>query len=192
MNKQRDLEYFLKLNYSVILRKENGFYYLFIPDLSIIVEDRDLGEAYTKLEKEKETYFRRIIEMNAGDTIKEPTPILLRKKISLDLIMFSIKALIIAIIFAVVIIASQPILDSFISHELMTLRLKAKTLMLELPAKVDAKLKSLTPEQKQAFRLQLRNMIQEAKPFINELQLLWNNEGGKISAPEDIINRDNK
>jgi hypothetical protein len=192
MNKKKDLEYFLKLNYSVIFIKENDFYCLFIPDLYIIVDDRDLGGAYTKLEKEKETYFRRIIEMNAQDTIKEPTPVLLRKKISLDLIMFSIKTLIIAITFAVVIIASQPILDSFISHELMTLRLKAKTLMLQLPAKVDSKLKSLTPEQKQAFRLQLKSMVQEVKPFVNELQLLWNNEGSKISTPENPINRDNK
>jgi hypothetical protein len=192
MNKQKDLEYFLKLNYSVILRKENGFYYLFIPDLSIIVEDRDLGMAYTKLEKEKEAYFRRIIEMDAQDTIKEPASVLLRRKIPLDLFMFFIKTLIIAVTFTVVIIASQPVLDSFISHELLTLRLKAKTFMLEFPAKVDSKLKSLTPEQKEAFRLQLRSMVGELRPFVSELRLLWNNESSKISAPEEPINRENK
>ena len=52
MNKQKDLTYYKKLNYDIILKKINDDYYLFIPELSLIVEEKSLNEAYEKLEKE--------------------------------------------------------------------------------------------------------------------------------------------
>ena len=52
MNQQKDLKYFMKLNYNVILKRKDSYYYLFIPELSIIVEDKDLDIAYKKLEEE--------------------------------------------------------------------------------------------------------------------------------------------
>lgn len=72
MAEQKDLGYFMKLNYNVTLTKNRGFYYLFIPELSLIAEGETLKESYEKLEQEKTAYFKRIIELNAQDAVREP------------------------------------------------------------------------------------------------------------------------
>ena len=62
MNQKKDLKYFMSLDYNLILREEKGKYYLFLPDLSLIVEGSNLEKTYKKLEKEKARYFKNIIK----------------------------------------------------------------------------------------------------------------------------------
>lgn len=175
MNKQKDLQYFMKLNYTVILKKTNNFYYLFIPELSLIAEGKDLKETYEKLEKEKELYFRRAIEMNEQDSIKEPTFILLRKKIFADLFMFFTKTAIISVIIAILLVGTLPIFGSLINSSINAIPGQTKLFVL----KYADRLTTIPQDQKDEVRIKLRKIVQELKPFADEVKVLFEDKSNK-------------
>ena len=88
MNNNKDLKYFKNLMYNVILRKNNGLYYLFIPELSIIVENEDLEDAFNSIESEKQIYFENVIKLGFENTVNEPKNLSKRKKLYSDLKLF--------------------------------------------------------------------------------------------------------
>lgn len=175
MNMQKDLQYFMKLNYTVILKKTNNFYYLFIPELSLIAEGESLKETYEKLEKEKESYFRRAIEMNVEDSIKEPTSISLRKKISIDLFMFFTKTAIISLIIAILLVGTLPIFGSLINSSINAIPGQTKSLVL----KFSDKLSNMPQDKKDEIMLKLRKIVQEIKPFTDEVKVLFEDKSNK-------------
>lgn len=72
MNEEKDLGYYKNLKYDVVLKKKGDFFVLFIPELACVTEDESLEKAYEKLELEKEKIFKKLIELNAQDIIREP------------------------------------------------------------------------------------------------------------------------
>ena len=63
----------MNLNYEIILKKKDNLYCLIVPELSLVVTDENLESCYEKLGEEKEAYFKKIIELDASEKIKEPS-----------------------------------------------------------------------------------------------------------------------
>lgn len=168
MNKKKDLNYFKKLNYNIILKKKKGDYYLYIPELSLIVEAKNLKDAYRNLEKEKDLYFKRIIFLDAQDTVKEPLIISLRKKLLEELLIFFIKTLIIVFIFILIFFLSLP----YINRSINQLPNKMANCVINF----SEKLENMSLENKERIRLHLKNISQELKPYADEVKVLWQDE----------------
>jgi len=170
VNKQKNLEYFMKLNYNVILKRRNKLFYLFIPELSIIVEKYNLNEAYEKLEIERELYIKKAIELNAQETIEEPAPIKFKKTLFANYLPFFVKLFIIVFIVS---IFSLPI-ARYVSYQSSQMPRKSVSFLWNLPESINNKLRNLSVEKKQDKILEIRGAIEQIKPFIEEFRVLLN------------------
>ena len=184
MNQQKDLKYFMKLNYNVILKRKDSYYYLFIPELSIIVEDKDLDIAYKKLEEEKVLYFKKAKELDVLDTVKNPISLVATKTLFGDLSAFFVKVCLVALIILITIFASLPFVDSFVFRRINNLPNVAyegvRTFIKEIPSKISNKVDNMSPEEKEEKILELRKMVQQLKPFIDEVSVLLDDENLKL------------
>ncbi len=167
MTKARDLQYFMKINYTVILRRKGDLYYSFIPELSLIAEGKDANEACKKLENEKEVYFKRMIESGNQEMIKEPLPLRARNKLLEELGMFFAKTFIAGALITVFVLGSLP----FVDDVLIGRRLNQIPTKIRVAAEhyVD-KLAAMSPEDREQTRQKLRKIIQEIRPFLDELK----------------------
>jgi len=168
VNKRKDLEYFMKLNYNVILKKRNELFFLYIPELSLIVEKNNLDEAYEELEKEKEIYIKNALDLDAQDTIEEPVPIKLRKSLVANFLPFFIKLFIVIFIVS---IFSLPIVR-FVGYQLGQMRGNAVRFMWHLPERINNKLKNMSVEKKEEKLIEIRGVIEQIKPFVEEFRVL--------------------
>ena len=60
-DKKKDLDYYMSLQYEVILKKRKRGFALYIPELAIVEEDENLQKAYEKLKSEKNNYFKNYV-----------------------------------------------------------------------------------------------------------------------------------
>ena len=174
----KDLSYFMGLKYNAILKKQNGSYFLFIPELSLIVEGKTPDDVCKKLESEKEEYFRRVIELNAQDTVKEPVAVVLRKRLFLDLISFFSKALIVLIcLFAIYsfIIWSLPA----ISQKIGQIPRETYSFARQLSTEIFTGLDNLSAEDKERIREKIRKRLHQIKPFVDELRVFFEYDNSK-------------
>jgi outer membrane murein-binding lipoprotein Lpp len=171
---RKDPEYFQKLEYNTILRKIGDMYYLFIPELSLIVEGKDLNETYRRLEQEKEAYFKKAAELGTQDAIPVPASLAMRKRVLSDLGLFFVKAVIVGSIFVAVFIGSLPLInDIFINQRINQLSNDARTLVTQLSTRGNTKLQNMTPEQKARMKENLKEIVAELKPYFDEVRILW-------------------
>ncbi|OGD63369.1 hypothetical protein A2160_02700 [Candidatus Beckwithbacteria bacterium RBG_13_42_9] len=171
MKKVKDLIYYMKLNYSVLLKKTKKSYYLFIPELSLIAEDKNLNTAYKKLEEEKRKYFKQILELNAQETIKEPLPIVIKNKLLAELVTFFLKTVIVLALLFILFVASFPFF-----RQIPNLALNS---LIQFSNKATTNLKNTPPQEKEKELTNLREVIQDIKPFTDEIKVLWKNENSR-------------
>lgn len=152
--------------------------------MSLIVEGENLSEAYEKLEKEKAVYFKKVIELDVRDTIEEPAPIKLRKKLFTDLPLFFIRLSIIVFVVGILLFVSVSIASPVVSSQLRQIPRQTMDYVLEesmvfvaeLPGRINDALNNMPAEKKEEIRLELRDAIQQAKPFIDEFRVLLEDE----------------
>lgn len=196
IKKKKDIDYFMGLDFAVILKNIGNRYYLLIPELSITADGDELGEAYQKLNNNKKKYFENIIMLNAIDTVAEPVSTTLRSRFIGDWLNFLLKILSIAIIFAVVIISIQLPLTAFMNNRINEIEYnmnrwihKAETRVLGIPGKIirvsAERLKSMPNKEKEELRLQLKQLVEELKPFLNEINLIYNEKNS--NAENNVI-----
>ncbi len=167
MIKNKDLQYFTNLNYMVILKRKGESYYSFIPELSLIVKGKDVNEAYKNLENEKEVYFKKMIESDNQEMIKEPLPLKVRNKLLEELGMFFAKTFIVALIIAVFVLGSLP----FVNDVLITSRLNRIPSQIKAMADLFAdKLDTMSPKDREQLKQKLRKINLELRPFLDELK----------------------
>lgn len=186
MNKQRDLDYFMQLDYDVILKRKGGVYYLFIPELSLIVKGKNLNETYEELEKEKKKYFEKAIEIDGDkkEIVKEPKNVIIKENLFTNLIPFFIKTAFVVAVFGVLsyifvgklsILASQS-LDHVVAQSLEEIN------------RQNLKLNRMNESDKEYLQLQIRNKVQQIKPFIDEIRVLWD-EKAEMPEKSEAANR---
>ena len=181
MDKQKDLDYYMNMNYDVVIKKKNERYYLIIEELSIIVDGDTLNEAYEKLYKEKEKYFKKAIESDALHFVKEPQHYVKREKLFRDLPQFFVKVLIIAVIFAFmsnIVIGSIIGKLSFNIGELVSNSINQIALnSLKQLRILNNRFTTTSERRKEEIRLRLRQKVRQIKPFVDELRVLLEDDG---------------
>ncbi|KAF0144478.1 MAG: hypothetical protein FD156_1782 [Nitrospirae bacterium] len=166
---EKNLEYYKKLSYDVVLKKKGDCFVLFIPDLCCMGEDASLGKAYEKLELEKEKYFQEMIASGSQLYIREPEAIKLkRSNLVNNLLPFLIKLLIIGLI-------------GVVGMQVAVTRIKSAEHKISQKAlgavkDLNNKFKSMSPERKEEIRMELRETVQNVKPFVDEIKVLLEDE----------------
>ncbi len=185
MTKVADLDYYKKLNYSAILKHIGGNYYLFVPELSLVVKSNSLDEAYKKLESAKEALFSNATHMDVLNFIKTPASISFRKKLFLELTMFFTKTLLIVFLFVVFSVATLPFVQvvlikglnlSPIKELSANVYNKLRVIPYESSVNIYNKLKDMSDEDKEKMRLDFRKILQDIKPFVDEIRNLSRDE----------------
>ena len=95
------LEYYLNLNYEINLVKKQDTYWLTIKELSFIVYDKSLDNAYTLLQNKKEQYFKDMIASGMDKYIIEPRSKIYKNSLLKSILPTSIKYTILLIVFIV-------------------------------------------------------------------------------------------
>ena len=188
MGKKNDLSYYMQLNYDVILRNQGNLYYLFIPELCIIVGSEHLSHAYENLEKEKKQFFLNMINANAEDVINEPQSKVIKKSFLSELPIFCIKTLLVFFVctslLGIIFIGTLPLANSIISG----IPIKMTALTYAFATKVNTKLTSLTDEEEQEIKLKYRRMLYEIKYLIDDVKTVFgeknDNKIDHIDPPE--------
>jgi hypothetical protein len=161
----KNLDYFMNLNYMVILERKKGLYYSFIPELSLIAKGKDVNEAYKNLENEKEAYFKKMIEADNQEMIKEPLPLKVRNKLLEELGMYFAKTFISVLIITVFVLGSLP----FVNDVLISSRFNRIPSQIMAMAELFAdKLDTMSPKVREQLRQKLRKINLELRPFLDE------------------------
>lgn len=177
MNEEKDLKYFMNLNYDVVLRKKGDDYYLFVPELSVITCGKELDEAYKKLNMEKEKFFRNIIDLKLQDTVNEPAGIKIRKKHYHEIFQYLMKVLVTFLLFVVIfIIIFLPVLSSFEKFVNNTISSVPEKILSKTAAKIEYKLNNMTEKKKEETRMRIKGMVSALKPFADEIRILFEDE----------------
>jgi len=169
-NKQKKLEDLIKRQYYVILMKKNGSFYLHIPELSLIVEDKDLNKAHEKLENEKEAYFRKAVEMNLEDEIELPSDLggaKVKKSLLSTFEPFFIKLCAVFIV-GFILLSLTAAIARYVSYEIK-----------DIPYEVINKINGMSEDDIQQKRLLLRNTFKKVKPFIEEFKTAFPESSSK-------------
>ena len=170
--KQKDLEYFKKLQYEVGVKRRKGEFIVFIPELSII---------------EKEKYFQEMIESDNQEYIKEPKSgkgNKIEKQFITNLVPFFVKTLTILLIMLFISVVAYNKMGESIDSKTRSLASDLENKLNTIPQKVALnvygsalhylnKLNGLPDERKEAFRLHLREGLKQIKPFVSEFKVLF-------------------
>ena len=166
----RDAEYFKKLSYDVILRKKGKMFVLFIPELSCLAEDESIEDAYKKLEAEKEKYFKEMIELDLAEHIGSPERTEITKSFISTLMPFIAKCAIVCFfIFLTGLVVTRRV--SHIIHPLVPG--SYPSIVRDSFSSSLQKIDSMSEEEKEKVKLELQRAVQQLKPFVDEVKLLW-------------------
>lgn len=109
---EKDLKYFKNLQYNTVVRKNKDKFLLYIPELSLLEENKNIDKAYEKLVAEKEIYFQKMIEVGIKDEIVEPA-LFGRKRLETGLIPFFIKLFSAAVVVVILLATIDDISSTF-------------------------------------------------------------------------------
>ena len=178
--KERKLVYFMGLRYDVLVKKVRDVYCAFIPELSLFVEGKSPSEAYENLEQKKEQYFKRVLAVDAGDTVIEPLAITRRKRFKEDLLLFAAKTLIVGVIFGIIVSVLLPSIDVFVDKRINPVKFVAV-----MVRQVNKKLNSMSETEQQKMRMQFRGILQQIKPLVDEVRMVFNDKNNDTLNPHE-------
>lgn len=160
-------------NYDVIVTKRDGRFYLRIPELNLIVEDRDIAEGYADLEAARRALIQH--HTTIGATVPPPRDIVVRRALVERTMPFLFKTAAVAVVGSVLIIATAVAANYAMRDPLRHAAQKAtRAAVLQITAGIeDAARRDLTPDREERLRVALRNVVPVLRPFIEELQPLF-------------------
>ncbi len=174
--KQKDLEYFKKLQYDVVVKKGKKRFIVFIPELAVVEEDESLDKAYEKLDSEKAKYFQEMIENGYQDYIKEPEGRKIRKTSISDLTNYLLKlAITIVIIIILGVVGMNATLDKVKKETQNIINIAPEIIHQELikeASRLRDIINNMTDERRQEIRLNLQGTVKKIKPFLDEFKPL--------------------
>lgn len=178
----KDLDYFVGLGYDVVVRKKNDNFCLLIPELTVMAYGKSVSEAYENLVKEKEKYFRNIVEFDLEETVKMPVAMTIRPEHSHEIAQFIKKAL---IIFVLIVIFFTGLTIPVLSSVQNIINRTAASIP-ENVVKLESKLANMNDKEKEEVRMKIRNAVTNLKPFTDEFRVLFEDDekAGKKKAVE--------
>ena len=184
MNKEKNMDHFMALNYDVVMRRKKDDFCMFIPELSIIGYGKTVDDAYENLTVEKEKYFKNIMEYNLEEAVNEPAAITKKKKQYHDMVQFILKIFFIFILIVIFLTALlPPILSSFEKAVSRTAASIPKKVMPKAVEKLENQLNKMTEKEKEEIRLRIRNVVTDLKPFADELRVLFEDDKKTMKRP---------
>ncbi len=171
--KKKDLVYYKGLEYTVQLKRRKDRFLLYIPELAIVEEDKDLNRAYEKLCEEKERYFSELIENDYQEYIKEPQGVRPVKEFAGQIYLFLFKMALVCLVLGVIGGAGARFLSSeYLSKKILYTAYRMVPTM-------DKIVSDMSHEEKEAFR----GTILRAKELIEEPR-------SRAPAPSPVVLRD--
>ena len=165
-------------DYAVLVKKKGDNYICYIKELTLMASDSNLDEAYEKIITKKEDLFSKYSDSGILDQIPQPTsdPIAKNDKIMDVLILFSAKALIGVVLAVFLIFFASYKAESLISQTLGTQGSKGNFVKM-LENKIEnAASHQVSEEGKKRSLKNVRNIVNMAKPYVDELKVLFQDE----------------
>ena len=171
----RNLDYFLSLDYTTQLTQRGAASYVYAPDLNLVAEGADPSEAYEEFLKQKQSHFKRVIEMGQAASIPLPRSLDERESLRRSLTPFLIKAAVIALIGVMLIIAANVSLTYTITESPKHMAQVAGRYMVRKFATEFARLapENLSPERERKIREAVRAAVPTLKSLSGALSPLW-------------------
>ena len=174
---EKDLEYFFKKEFIVVLKKRGDCFVLYIPELCIFAQDENLADAFKKLEAEKMKYFKAVIDYDLQDIDNQFRGVDIKKQKGLlvqNLVPFIIKLLIIIFI---------GIIGMGVISKEIRKRANPEYLFLQtnrMVNELNKKIGSMSDEKKEELMLKLKKVVQNVKPFVDEFRILLEDDSKNI------------
>lgn len=189
MNEQKDLEYYMSLQYNATLKRVDDSYFFIIPELQIFSKGKTVNEAFEKLEQDKENYFKKIIELDEHDIVNVPKSFVpKRKEMFGDIVPFIVKVLSVTVILLLAFIIALPFTvkktTNMVAENLPLIISRSISSgtnqgIYQLDTRIERhvqKYKNLSDEEKERIRNNIRDYIQQVKPLFDEMKFLWEEE----------------
>lgn len=175
--KEKNLEYFMGLEYAVLMKKVGEVCCAFIPELSLFAEGKSASEAYEKLEQEKIKYFKRVLAIDAGDTVMEPAAVRIRKRFLEDLLIFGSKTLVVAVIFGIFLSLFLPVIDVFITTRLSPIKSLESVIR-----QIEGKLSNMSEKDQEKAKIKLRKIAENIKPLVTEIKVIFEDDSKIVNS----------
>lgn len=179
----KDLEYYMNLDFDIILKKRGDVFVLSIPEIACVAEDTSLQGAYEKLEAEKKKYFEQMMEFGLQEDVVKPSQ--RDEKVEIKQVgflrPFLMKTAIILFILAILITPFVR-LASNLSQKLSTKHMV--NAVFKLSSRFNEKVESLSDEEKETMRANMRKTLRELKPFFDDARQILSEEEGKPAPSE--------
>jgi len=167
MNAKERIKYFNGLKYNIILKKRDKKYYLSIPEISLIVVNHDLENAYKDLLNKKEKLFKDMILADCQNDIALPRNLSKKNELFGQLKIFICKLLILSFIFiASCAVGGRLIINKVASISGMDMARKiTKNMSFQIERILDA------PQEKQEERInKIKSFLSKLKPILSEIK----------------------
>jgi hypothetical protein len=174
MENQQGLERLKGLDYAVVVKKRGNKFILFISELGIVEEDISLEKAYQKVEAEKNSYLRKMLEFDLQDEIIAPVKSSVSTSPSKNIFVSSIGIFMTKLI----ILAFVGIMGlHFFSERIEAFKRESYTEFLQNKAEMFFDKINELPEQRiENARVKVKKAVHKLRPIINELKALWEEE----------------
>ena len=175
------IAYYNALEYSVILKKKKGTYFLIISELALVSESPNLEEAYEELNLLKQSMIKSMINSNSDDELPLPNKVKNRISSQYQIKIFVYKLLIVCLLLAVTIAVSGTLIVNKVST-------------ISPAAVIKGKIKGITQlfevtEKEQQHRIKkLRQTIIVLEPYLNEIIPLFSPGDNSKRKQNDVNN----
>jgi hypothetical protein len=170
-----EIQTFLNKPYSPLLLKRDGKFYLYQNELSLIVEHENLAATYELLEKEKRSYFEKMIRLGLTNSIPEPAPLSAKNKVFAELGIFFTKTVVAGLAAVLILLFFIPAFSALVRHEIKSIAnlnpygMPFQDLAISLPKQLNEKMGNIAPQKLAEIKKELRGTVQNLKPFLDEL-----------------------
>lgn len=163
----------MNVDYQIIVRKNRKGFFLIVPKLNLIAKGDDIQSAYQNLENEKRNLFKKYIEIGAKDQMPLPlkhSPILFFTKMAI-------------IVLSIVILMNLAVVGAKYTYMLARRQVEKELryfggniknkITIDAVKNLAQRLQDTSPESRQELLANLRIIVNELKPFIDELRPLF-------------------
>lgn len=170
--KAGDIETYMQLNYDTRIMRKGGAYYLYAPELQIIVKAKTLNSANTQFERQKRALLEKYFEVGHQDRI--PLPVAeraRRERFWTQMAPFLLKTAIVSFVAVFLVVAATVSFTHTLERapDMLGQSLYKKfTDGIENAAK-----REMTPERAAKLHADMREAVSKLKPFTDDLAPLF-------------------
>ena len=167
----RSLEFYLSLSYNVHITKKGEQFYLYIPELPIVVQDTDLTRGHARLEEAKDSLLKQYHELGREHAIPLPAETIEGHRLVKAMLPFVLKVAVVCLAVVLMIVTINVsviyILQEGSEAVVKSAGRKVNRTFLNLADK------GLNPETAARYHRDLRAIVRILKPFAEDLRPLF-------------------